>query len=123
MSFLQGARQFFEERGAPTPSVPTARDYVQDGLIAMWDGIENAGWGVHDASAATWKDIVGNNDLTIVSGAQTITDNSMVFNDTALGGKLANEITSMVAIEFCGKITRSAEIAVFLPNLNGTGGY
>ena len=23
---------------------PTARDYVQDGLIAMWDGIENVGW-------------------------------------------------------------------------------
>lgn len=28
-------------------STPTARDYVQDGLVAMWDGIENAGWGVH----------------------------------------------------------------------------
>lgn len=39
--------------------VPTARDYVQDGLIAMWDGIENAGWGVHDASATVWKDLVG----------------------------------------------------------------
>lgn len=23
----------------------TAKDYVQDGLVAMWDGIENAGWG------------------------------------------------------------------------------
>ena len=30
---------------------PTARDYVQEGLVAMWDGIENAGWGVHDANA------------------------------------------------------------------------
>lgn len=26
---------------------PTARDYVQNGLVAMWDGIENAGWGRH----------------------------------------------------------------------------
>ena len=26
---------------------PTAKDYVQDGLVAMWDGIENAGWGTH----------------------------------------------------------------------------
>ena len=51
---LLGARQFFERRGAPTPSVPTARDYVQTGLIAMWDGIENAGGGVHDASATRW---------------------------------------------------------------------
>ena len=39
--------------------VPTARDYVQDGLIAMWDGIENAGWGVHDPNATTWKDLTG----------------------------------------------------------------
>ena len=43
--------------------VPTARDYVQDGLIAMWDGIENAGWGVHDPNATVWKDLVGDCDL------------------------------------------------------------
>ena len=40
--------------------VPTASDYVQDGLVAMWDGIENAGWGVHDPNATTWKDLTGN---------------------------------------------------------------
>ena len=38
----------------------TARDYVQSGLVAMWDGIENAGWGVHNPSATTWKDLTGN---------------------------------------------------------------
>ena len=43
--------------------VPTARDYVQDGLIAMWDGIENAGWGVHDQNATVWKDLIGSDDL------------------------------------------------------------
>ena len=44
--------------------IPTAKDYVQDGLIAMWDGIENAGFGVHDASATMWKDLCGSNDLS-----------------------------------------------------------
>ena len=49
---------------------PTAKSYVQDGLIAMWDGIENAGVGVHDASATTWKDLSGNNnDLVLQNGA------------------------------------------------------
>ena len=43
----------------------TAKDYVQDGLIAMWDGIENAGWGVHDTNATVWKDLVGGNDATL----------------------------------------------------------
>ena len=46
--------------------MPTARDYVQDGLVAMWDGIDNAGWGVHDPSATVWKDLVGGNDLTLI---------------------------------------------------------
>lgn len=45
--------------------LPTARDYVQDGLIGLWDGIENAGWGVHDPSATTWNDLSENgNDLS-----------------------------------------------------------
>ncbi len=37
----------------------TARSYVQDGLVAMWDGIENAGWGLHDNNATNWVDLVG----------------------------------------------------------------
>ena len=63
--------------------VPTARDYVQDGLIAMWDGIENAGWGKHDASATVWKDLSGNgNDLT-----QTGTVNTTWENDACVFDK------------------------------------
>lgn len=38
----------------------TAKDYVQDGLVAMWDGIENAGWGVHDDSMRTMVDLISN---------------------------------------------------------------
>lgn len=45
---------------------PTAKSYVQDGLVAMWDGIENAGWGIHDQNATEWKDLSGNGrDLTV----------------------------------------------------------
>ena len=36
----------------------TARDYVQDGLIAMWDGIENSGWGVHSESNEKWVELI-----------------------------------------------------------------
>lgn len=45
--------------------VKHAKDYVQDGLVAMWDGIENAGWGVHDDAATAWKDLVGGNQLSL----------------------------------------------------------
>ncbi len=60
---------------------PTARDYIQDGLIAMWDGIENAGWGIHDPNATTWKDLVGSYDAV-----REVADwqyNCAVFNGTA----------------------------------------
>ena len=46
----------------------SAKSYVQDGLVAMWDGIENAGWGVHDPNATVWKDLVGNKDITLAGG-------------------------------------------------------
>lgn len=31
-------------------AIPSASEYIQDGLIAMWDGVENAGWGHSDSS-------------------------------------------------------------------------
>ena len=40
--------------------VPTARDYVQDGLIAMLDVIENSGFGTNDANTTVWVDLSGN---------------------------------------------------------------
>ena len=44
----------------------TARDYVQDGLIAMLDGIENAGFGTNDANTTVWVDLSGNgNDVNV----------------------------------------------------------
>ena len=46
-----------------------AADYVQNGLVIHWDGIENAGHGSpHDAAAAVWKDLAGTNDLPLVEG-------------------------------------------------------
>ena len=46
-----------------------AFSYIQKGLVACYDGVENAGAGVHDANAATWVDLTGHgNDGTVGSG-------------------------------------------------------
>lgn len=37
----------------------SAKSYVQDGLVCLWDGIENVGYGVHDGAATGWVDLVG----------------------------------------------------------------
>lgn len=36
----------------------TAQDYIQDGLIAHWDGIENITYGVHDGEATVCYDLI-----------------------------------------------------------------
>lgn len=59
----------------------TASDYIQDGLIAMWDGIENVGFGEpHDSSATTWKNLAGGKDIEIYT-------QNAEWNDSALVGK------------------------------------
>ena len=37
----------------------TAKDYIQDDLVAIWDGIENAGWNQHVDSTNIWTDLIG----------------------------------------------------------------
>ena len=65
--------------------VPTARDYVQDGLISMWDGIDNAGWGVHDPNATKWADLVGGADFTLTENG-SFDESSFVCNGLSAKG-------------------------------------
>ena len=48
-----------------------SKGYVTDGLVVHWDAIDNAGTGVHDPNATTWKNLgTGGSayDLTIHHG-------------------------------------------------------
>ena len=61
----------------------TSRSYVQDGLIAQYDGINNVGHGVaHDPNAATWVDLTGNGNNGTVNAAVTWGEKGWV-NSTA----------------------------------------
>lgn len=65
--------------GADKKETPLmCNSYVKDGLVAMWDGIENAGWGVHDANATTWKDLIRGTDCEFfgTTGNPIWTDNA-----------------------------------------------
>lgn len=54
--------------GADVYRVPsTIGQYVRNGLVAMWDGIENAGVGMRCDSPSTWKDLAGTNAAQISS--------------------------------------------------------
>ena len=52
-------------------------DYVQDGLVACWDGAENAGRLSHNPNATVWKDVVGGREFTLTG--VTVEADRMVF--------------------------------------------
>lgn len=62
---------------APAPVVSsngvTARSYSQTGLLAQWDGEENAGFGLHDSEATVWKNLSSQGsvwDMTVQANTQ-----------------------------------------------------
>lgn len=83
---------------------PTAKSYIQDGLIAMWDGIENAGWGTHDANAMVWKDLVGNRHWTNLPNHLVWTDNSAATSGGGFGVSASESWQVQYAhIDVCGE--------------------
>ena len=55
--------------------------YVQDGLIACWDGIENAGAGVHVADTNVWKDVKGGYEFSLTG--VTVDADRMTFDGSS----------------------------------------
>ncbi len=46
-----------------------ATAYIQDGLVVQYDGLENAGAGLHEDAITAWKDLTGNgHDLPLNAG-------------------------------------------------------
>ena len=80
------AKQIYLGRCAK--AAPTAKSYVQDGLIVQLDGIENSGYGVHDANATVWKSLVGNYSASGVSGNFSWGDNALLSANVAAGAGL-----------------------------------
>ena len=68
--------------------------YVQDGLVACWDGIENAGANTHNPSATVWKDLVGGYEFTLTG--VTVEDDRMTFagSTSSYGTLSATDTTS-----------------------------
>ena len=82
------------------PSPKSSRDYVQSGLIAQWDGVENAGRGARRDNVKTWKDLVGSSDFIFPDGANvgaTFFD-MLHTNGTSAAGCATNVVAAATAI-------------------------
>ena len=77
----------------------TPDDYVQDGLVAMWDGEWNAGRGVHDPNATVWVDLTGNGyDATVENGTSwgnksfNCGNHAAIYKGVLFGGNFTAEL-------------------------------
>ena len=96
-------------------AVCTSASYVQDGLVAQWDGIDNAivnGNRTHNASATVWKDLIGNLDLTLTAdGSWSANGNALVANGIA--AKCATAAPDYKTIEVVYKMTNNVGSILF----------
>lgn len=60
--------------GGMGKKLPGSDAYVQSGLVHQWDGIDNAGRGIHSVSATAWKDLVSSVDSGTFYGVWSWTD-------------------------------------------------
>ena len=93
----------------------TAARYVQEGLLACWDGVENAGAGVHDASATAWTDLVAGRQFALTG--VTVADDRMVFAGTANSYGLMGKNDTAATFEKAGGGT----LEIVYASATGTG--
>lgn len=114
-----GAKSMLEHRNF-------ARDYIQDGLSSMWDGIENAGWNQHDSNATVWKDLVGSNDLTnhgcVVTGNSMNSSSRYTYLSTSVSVNMPNAFTTELSLSKWTITTGHELIFLALPYINNGSG-
>ena len=82
---------------------PSAKSYVQDGLIAMWDGIENVSWGIHSSDMILNDLLGGGAHIDFVNTSRG--DRSILFDGLDEQTGMLNEYnylnSQVLTIEFC----------------------
>lgn len=79
----------------------SSASYAKNGLIGQWDGLENAGVGIHDAAATTWKNLAGTaiGDFTITTGVASFTESGLKKNAAGIMAKVARPSETIRTVE------------------------
>ena len=92
----------------------TSASYVQSGLIAQWDGIDNAGTGTHDPTTNVWKDLVGSLDMTLTDkGSWTFDGNALQVAGGGAGAQGASATPAYKTIEIVYRMTATGGRILF----------
>lgn len=98
--------------------MPTARDYVQDGLVLLIDGIENSGFGVHLDNITSWKNLSTSGIMTDVSlsGDYSTENNHIRMNHLAVSNRTSNGIGRCDVVQPFSTKTIEVCSSGFVPN-------
>ena len=104
---------------AAVPGTYTARDYVQSGLVAHWDGREYCAYDVHPLTCRYWVDLIGRRNVYL-NNWQTYTDDGISFSGNS----------TQHAYSYCGDLSCfdpsddgvTVEVTVTLTSTTRTGG-
>lgn len=107
---------------AESASAPTAADYIQDGLIVMYDAIENAGVGLHDSNATVWTELVG---LPFVSCNLPMRDHTILDNGILCTSRLPMVRRPADPYAFMAEISEgyTMQLAITLSEEDMNGGF
>ena len=115
---------------APPAASTAEADYVTDGLVVWYDGADNAGVGTHNANAATWADLSGNNRHATINSIVGWTANGWTNNDNGYPVAFESTVNTIIAqtlnsntytLEFTVRPSRTSNRENFFGSYN-TGG-
>ena len=87
--------------------------YVTNGLIAQWDGIDNAGTGTHDPTATSWKDLKGNLDMALTAQGAWTNGAALYVAGGVAGAQGASATPAYKTIEVVYKMTKDGGRILF----------
>ena len=97
----------------------TPQSYVQDGLVAQFDAIDNEGTGVQNGSATVWSDLVGSASVSLSSGYTWNSRDLYLTAQQTIAGMPAYNMTNLT-VELAAKmVSRSTRTYV----LNAPNGF
>lgn len=105
----------------------TAKDYNQNGLVAVFDGIENAGYGIHDPNAVNWANLA-NRDYDAIGSGLGQWDDKCWTNESDgtafhIGSIVAQTMdTRIFTVEMVAYTTRTDQEFAILANYDGYNG-
>ena len=95
----------------------TTDDYVQDGLIACWDGYENVGRKMHEDSPSAWIDVKGGRALELAEGDSFNGDEIILTNVVRETAEELFDAAGDITIEVNGRPVSTTDALMLFVNV------